>query len=82
MISEALQAQIGLGTGLLITLLSAFVVAALVFLMLAALNLLRTRERASKTGYELALEVLHDRLQRGEIDPRQYHELRRQIEAG
>ncbi len=82
MLNEVLQAQIGLGTGLLITLLAAFVVAALVFLMLTALNLLRTRERFSKTGYELALDVLNERLENGEIDQQQYHRLREQLEAG
>jgi uncharacterized membrane protein len=82
MFNQALQAQVTLGTGLLITLLSAFVIAALVFLMLAALNLLRARDLFSKTGYELAIEVLDERLQRGEIDGKQYHELRAQLEAG
>ncbi len=81
MLSHTLEAQLSFGTGLLITLLTAFVVAVLVLLMLTALNLLRSRERFSKTGYELALEVLKERLQTGEIDLQQYHELRQQLEA-
>lgn len=82
MLNETMQAQLSLGTGLLITLLSAFVVAALVFLMLTALNLLRSHERPSRTSYELALEALKDRLQRGEIDREQYRTLRGQLESG
>jgi uncharacterized membrane protein len=82
MLNETMQAQLSLGTGLLITLLSAFVVAALVFLMLAALNLLRSHERLSRTAHELALEALKDRLQRGEIDREQYRTLRAQLESG
>lgn len=82
MLNETMQAQLSFGTGLLITLLSAFVVAALVFLMLAALNLLRSPERLSRTAYELALEALKDRLQRGEIDREQYRTMRGQLESG
>jgi len=81
-VERLLVSQLGLGSGILITLLLAFVVAAVVVIILAALNALRSPDRASRTAYELAKDVLRERLQRGEIDARQYAELRQRLDQG